>query len=315
MLVNKEVATAAAALVLAASIGFAMQSTETAKVRYGVQTTPAATAADPQEVPLQEASLSGLKSIELTSAPTGFEGLRSSVRPMIRHDARAMATPGCAISASADAKPGAIIGAELHAPCFQNARMTVHHNGMRFSAVTDNAGRAAFDIPALVREAVVIFDFPDGYGAVARADVPAIVDYDRSVLQWEGTPELRLHANALEKSRGLLDYLWATDTPALETEIESAAFRLGNASLLDGAHAEVYTFPAHITQSNASVELSVEAHVTQNNCNREVEAQIIELDGGDLRAREILLTMPGCDAVGRTLLLNNSATDLKVAVK
>ena len=64
------------------------------------------------------------------------------------------------------------------------------------------------------------------------------------------------------------------------------------------------------------VELSVEAEVTQNNCDRDVEAQTIQISaGGKPLVQDLVLAMPGCDATGDFLVLKNLVNDLKIARK
>jgi hypothetical protein len=54
--------------------------------------------------------------------------------------------------------------------------------------------------------------------------------------------------------------------------------------------------------------------VTKINCGRDIQAQSLEMrDAGQLKSQNLSLSVPGCDAVGDFLVLNNLLEDLKVA--
>jgi hypothetical protein len=209
----------------------------------------------------------------------------------------------------------AIVRLDLLAPCRHNARVTLHHNGMMVSAITDADGRARVDIPALAESAVFIASFEDGNGALAVVSVPDFAAYDRFVVQWRGDARsLRLHALEYGADFGLPGHVWSG---AGQHRAEGFVMRLGGEAPGPALHAEIYTFPTTVAPREGTVALRVEAEVTADNCGRDLEAQGISTDGDGtgLRVRDLVLPMPNCDALGQYLVLKNLFNDLKIAQK
>ena len=65
---------------------------------------------------------------------------------------------------------------------------------MMFTAMTDDAGAADLQVPALAEVAVMIVAFTEGDGAVSTVVVPDFANYDRAVLQWQGNTSVMLSA-------------------------------------------------------------------------------------------------------------------------
>lgn len=334
----KEVLTAVGTLGIAVGIGFVMQSSETAKERYGAQARPVLQdPGDVTAVPLTTAAsadvLLQVQDIELTSAsempevavpqtdeevklaavtlddlPPAPEGLGSQVFAE---------EPTCQISATAVTSPGAMVTLTLDAPCAPNERLTVHHNGMMFTQSTDDSGGATFTVPALAQDAVFIMAFSNGDGAVAQAKVADMANYDRVVLQWRGDAGFELHAREFGADYGEQGHQWSGSTPNVEgfaTGANGMITQLGDTLLPEPLMAEVYSFARAQTKQPGLIDMSVETAVTASNCGREIEAQSLEIDpDGTLKTRNLTLSVPDCDAVGSFLVLNNLVSDLKVA--
>ena len=81
-------------------------------------------------------------------------------------------TASCEITAEGIATKAAMIELTLNAPCLPNERVTVHHRGMMFTQTTSAKGTLETTIPALDQNALVIFAFSNGYGAVTQLEVP-----------------------------------------------------------------------------------------------------------------------------------------------
>ncbi len=271
-----------------------------------------------------------ISGIELTSALTlplmpGPAALPDA--QVIRAVARDIAVPGdlpseerapsfdCEAEMTASVREAAIVRLDLDAPCRPNARVTLHHNGMMISVLTDADGRARIDLPALAESAVFIAAFADGKGAVATARIDDLARYDRFVVQWRGDARsLRLHALEYGADFGTPGHVWSEGTQA---EAEGFVMRLGGDVPGPALRAEVYTFPTANATREGTVALRLEAEVTEGNCGRDVEAQGIstEGDGTALRVRDLVLPMPDCAATGEFLVLKNLFNDLIIAQK
>ena len=224
---------------------------------------------------------------------------------------------GCDVSATATAAAVATVLLRVTAPCYGNERVTVHHNGLMFTEVTDAKGKLSVQIPALAEDAVFIAAFSNGKGAVARLQVPTLTEFDRVVLQWSDSSGFQLHAREFGASYGEKGHVWSglkRSVAAAERSQTGFAVRLGDSSTLAPQMAEVYSYPAHLAGRTGTIALTVEAEVTNANCGRDVSAQALELRaGGKLKTQDIVLSVPECSAVGDFLVLNNLVDDLKIA--
>ncbi len=224
---------------------------------------------------------------------------------------------GCDLDMSAEPAPAAMVRLDLSAPCMVRQRFTLHHNGMMFSAVTDEAGQSRVIVPALSEQAIFIASFANGDGAMANTQVSGLDAYDRVVVQWIGQSGLELHAREFGAGYGESGHVWsgAPRSTSAATKAEGGFLvRLGARDLELARKADVYTFPSGTVSRAGDVALSIEAEVTKDNCGRDVEAQSIQLPaGGRPVAQDLTLAIPDCAAVGDFLVLKNMLDDLKIA--
>jgi hypothetical protein len=222
---------------------------------------------------------------------------------------------GCNVTATATPGPKAMVDLQVSAPCFPNEQVTVHHNGMLFTQMTDDAGNLSVKVPALSQRAVFIVALADGKGTVALTNVPALADYDRVAIQWSGRAGFQIHALEFGAAYGGPGHVWSGAAPG-DQKNSGFVTRLGNPDTLAPQMAEVYTFPSGTTSKSGVVALSVEAEVTQENCGRDISAQSLELRGrSSLRSRDLVMAMPDCSGLGDFLVLNNLVDDLKIAAR
>ncbi|WP_146347576.1 hypothetical protein [Falsiphaeobacter marinintestinus] len=220
---------------------------------------------------------------------------------------------GCKVSARAAPAPMASVQLSVDAPCFPNERVTVHHNGMMFTAVTDTDGTVHMTVPALSDRPIFIADFGNGKAAVATASVPDLKDYDRVVLQWSGETGFQIHAREFGASYGDRGHVWVG---ANASGADGSVVRLGARDTFAPKLAEVYTYPSGTSAKTGTVTLSIETEVTAANCGRDISAQTLELRSGtSLRTQDVTLSMPNCTAIGDFLVLNNLVDDLTIAAK
>ncbi|SPJ27072.1 hypothetical protein [Falsiruegeria mediterranea] len=219
---------------------------------------------------------------------------------------------GCAVTATTAPAPMASVTLSVEAPCYGNQRISVHHSGLIFTEITDEHGQLSVTIPALSKNAVFVVDFGHGKGAVAMTQVAGLDLIDRVAVQWADRAGLQIHAREFGAGYGDTGHVWADATDAGQGTFVS----LGRDDTFQPQLAEVYSFPRGTAGTAGTVALSIEAEVTQANCGREISAQSLERrDGNALRTRDLTLSIPGCDAAGDFLVLNNLVEDLKIAAK
>ncbi len=327
---KKEIITGVGALACAIGIGFVMQSSETASERYGNKAEPAAPAdypvlkgasadnvlLDVQEITLTSAEFETDLSLPAPDVEVTKASAPQSVLPEQSVPETAVA-PACDVIATARSVAAAMVDLSLEASCLRNERVTVHHNGMIFTETTSDEGTLNLKVPALAVEAVFIFAFTNGEGAVAQATVEELADYDRAVLQWKGNTGFQIHAREFDADYGSAGHLWE----GAPGEISDAVARVSGVLTRHGARdaaepllAEVYSFPKTGHDRSGTIALSVETEITEANCGLEIEAQSLELGSdGLVKTQNLSLPVPECDAQGSFLVLNNLLQDLKVA--
>lgn len=235
----------------------------------------------------------------------------------------------CGMVAQADAAPGAMVALNVSAPCRSGERVTVHHQGMMFTATLDENGGLNMLVPALASTAVFIVEpsslalavdhaagmepvaAPDG-GAVAIAQVADMAQVDRIVLQWSGNSGFEVHAREFGAQYGDAGHVWhgaAGDTGA------GQVVQLGDREQLAPRLVEIYSFERGQSNAAGSIQISVEAEITDINCGREITAQTLRLVQGRMQTRDLILAMPDCSSVGDFLVLNNLVENLKIVAK
>jgi len=207
---------------------------------------------------------------------------------------------------------GAMVDLALSAPCLPGASFVLHHQGMMFSGLTDQGGNADLSVPALAESAVFVASFDLGPSASAAVHVSDIDRYGRAALMWEGSVGAQLHAREFAAPFGGAGYVWqeAPDAGA------GAFVSLGKRTLSGGHFAQVYTFPVGTSPATGEIEVSVEIPVTAKNCGREVGAQSLQIFPGERSvAKDLVVTMPACDATGDILALDALYRTMAVAAR
>ncbi|MBA84079.1 MAG: hypothetical protein CML60_00690 [Rhodobacteraceae bacterium] len=225
----------------------------------------------------------------------------------------------CEIDMSAEATIAALVNIDIKAACLPDTRVTLHHNGLMVSEMTDDRGELFLTIPALAETAVFMADLGDGKIANVTVKVPSLEFYDRALVQWQGDAGIHLHAMEFGAAFGEEGHVWDQQTGSLEKTIRGQGgflTQMGNPDITESLQAQVYTYPSGTSARAGDIVLEIEAEVTQANCGRDISAQSMQIsEAGQPRVQDLALSMPDCDAVGDFLVLKNVLEDLKVASK
>jgi hypothetical protein len=224
--------------------------------------------------------------------------------------------PSCEVTLTAVAMPAALVDLTLDAPCSPSARAAIHHQGMTFTIVTDDAGQARTTVPALAEGAVFMADLGDAGGAVAAVTVPELAGFDRAVLQWQGTVGPEIHALEFGAGYGEPGHVWHGAPRGPDVALAGTGgflMRLGDGLGLNPHMAEVYTFPSGTTQQSGMVQFTVETPVTEATCGRDLTAQTIQVSpGAEPFAFDLTMAVPDCEFTGEILVLRDMILDLTV---
>ncbi len=156
--------------------------------------------------------------------------------------------------------------------------------------------------------------FANGAGGVTTTTVPDLIDYERVVLQWSDRAGFEVHAREFGAGYGDAGHVWSGAERQLDAVLDGVTgmvSQLGDADTFNPHLVEVYTFPKAAAQQSGTIQLSIESEVSQDNCGRDIEAQVMRLaEGGALKTRDIVFSMPDCDTAGDFLVLNNLLDDI-----
>ncbi len=339
-----------ATLFAALLTGHLMQSSPVAELRYPAKAQ--GEARDVNQVPAATSATgdldSGITDMELTSVAFTSASVKSVVSPGPDQDkivSRRAFTAGardkllssadehlvearfastgspadapCDVSMTARPLAAAMVQLDLTAECEPDTPVTLHHNGMMISQITDSKGNLTLQMPALSRMAVFLADFESGKSVMARAEITSLDIYDRVVVQWEGPGNIQIHAFEFGADYADEGHVWE----AAPRNMEDAALGRGGFLTKHGKplpdqdlRAQVYTFPSATVSRTGDVVLTIETEVTAETCSRRIEAQTLQVSGGGaLSVTDLTLDMPACDAIGDFLVLKNLLQDLKIA--
>ncbi len=223
----------------------------------------------------------------------------------------------CPVTMQAEPTAAALVNLAFSAECDPYTRVTFAHAGVSFSEITDSRGRIEITVPALTRTAQFTARLSTGDAAVATVEVSSVDFYDRAVLQSRGRTGMTLHAlefGAGYDGNGHVSQASPRD-PSVAARGEGGFLMvLGDPSLAEAQRAEIYTFPSGTAKTSGDVRLSVEAEVLADTCDREVRGHVLQFSGAKTtRDEDVMIRVPGCDAVGDFLLLKTSFDDLKIA--
>jgi hypothetical protein len=257
--------------------------------------------------PAEPAVAPDAESMDITLAAAGvIDDLSSEASPPVVN---------CDIALDAGAQDGALVAITLSAPCNAGEKVNFDHAGLMFSEQLGPEGDLFLLAPAMAEQAVFVVSFADGQEKVVEVTLPDFAEYERLALVWKGATGLQLHA--LENGAGYDDpgHLWAEQPATLEAATAgTGGFVSVLGSTADGYAADVYTYPASLAANGTQPEVSVEAQVMENTCGSEIAGSILRTNAG--RPPIVLplaMAVPGCDAVGEYLVLNNLPQDLKLA--
>lgn len=220
--------------------------------------------------------------------------------------ARSFTAPGtipgqsCAITLTAEPTADAMAVLSLSAPCQPKTPVTIHHRGMMFSLQTDAHGHVNSLVPALAENAHFIASFADHSGAVASTQIPGFDRISRVAVQWQGETARALHIHAR-----LNDAAYCSDGDVSRSNPGApgdAAYLVS----LGGAGENPFRVEVLTVHEGTTPAITVEAHVTAENCGQDIAAQsLVKSVDADMRAVDMMVTMPGCDSVGAHLVLPN----------
>jgi hypothetical protein len=315
------VRTATVVLALAIAAGFFVQTDFIDTARGGAATSlPATLSAQPRSMMLV-----------VNAGGTPIFGLPEGIVQPVPHDLNArstasvsaayveadvprlgtvMATPdqNCPVELSARRAADALVALSATLPCAPDQEVVIQHDLIRFSIRTDADGHLETLVPALSVDAEFALFVRNIEQARVSIPVPALRNYDRAVLQWRDAGNLQLHAFAAGAGIGDAGHVWSA---SVQDAIGSRGFvqRLGTTKADPPYLAEVFTYPQGGWQAASEMSLKIGVALTSENCGRATPVTTFQINRGDLvMRRDMSLLLPGCDAAGTVVMLDDGFT-------
>jgi len=223
----------------------------------------------------------------------------------------------CGLSVSTTASEGAMVALDIMDPCQPHSRVIIEHSGLNLTGRTDVMGLLTMDVPVFENPAFFTVRMPDGTSDSSLALVPDLDSYYRVGLQWNEDRALELHAMEFGATYGDPGHIWLDHAGSIDRAVSGEGgfvMQVGSADVDNPMLAQIYSFPRDTLDDTGNVRLTIEAPVTETNCGQDTLARTLELEeDGRVSVIELTFTLPGCDAVGDYLVLQNLLHDLRVA--
>ncbi|WP_295072115.1 hypothetical protein [Tabrizicola sp.] len=251
--------------------------------------------------PVITAGLAVPESASLSSTVDPGMGQVTGITPVAA--AAPMASGGtCQAQLSLAPLPGAMIQAQLTAPCNRGERFVVRHSGLSFSAQIKADGLAVVALPALRSDAMVAVYLQDSQLVLGKVTVPDAASYTRYAITWDSPVELELRVT--DGDRVLIGSSAVAGS-------EQGVIALGQEDLPSPVLARVYSVPG---KDFGSADITGELRITPATCGRTLRVETVHSAGGVAVTAEQTIAVPLCGTVGDILVLKNLAPALKLAV-
>ncbi|WP_395542612.1 hypothetical protein [Neotabrizicola sp. sgz301269] len=221
----------------------------------------------------------------------------------------ASVAPDCTPRLSLTATPRAMITLALNAPCAPGQRVVLRHAGLVVAERLDAKGQLSLDLPALDDAGQVSVLFSDASITTASAALPDTPLPRRFAVQWMADDSFQLRAVEAGQHYGDPDNV-STEAPV--SARGGYLISLGDPTLDLPMLAQIYTWPA---DAKTTADPVIEAAVTEVTCGRDLLGETVQSRDGKATVTELTVAMPGCDALGDILVLNNLAGNVTLAAQ
>ena len=270
---------------------------------------------DPLSLAAPHALPPGEAELRLAEGPT--PGRDDGADPLTDSAASVAPAPDCTPQLYVVAAPAAMLDIAYDAPCDAEARVVVSHGGLAVTGRTSARGALDLSLPAFDAAGEVSIRLAGRDTVTAAAAVADLERYDRAAVQWQHGDAFQLHAYEFGAAHGAPGHVSAANPAGPARAINGTGgflTLLGDEATDWPLLAEVYSFPAGRLGGPGTVELVLEAAITEETCGREILGEALEMRrGGAVQVTELFVQMPGCDAIGGYVLLNNLLDDITLA--
>ncbi|WP_152544477.1 hypothetical protein [Actibacterium mucosum] len=267
--------------------------------------------------PLAPAALSTPENAAISERMEGLDAGQASVTDRTAAQQLNQFGMECETALTATAGKAAMVQLHVSATCATNDRIEILHGRLAFAARLSNTGTATLDVPALDGSATFLVRLSDGDILRGFVEVPDAADFERVVLQSDGSGLMELHAYEFGAGYGEDGHVWAQAPRGADQALQGkGGFMsvLGDGTLASPMVAQVYSHPKGQALNSDVVRVSIEVPITEGNCSNDLNAEALQPGpDGSMQAIDLTLAAPGCDGIGEFLVLKNVVRDLKIA--
>lgn len=251
--------------------------------------------------------------------PRRLDAPQVAALPDLRTDSHKM--PGLAIAdceADLFARPDIGQSAQLvlSSPCRPGQLVTIRHEGLAFTEVTDGNGQFKIMVPAFAEDAVFEAEFSDKERVTAEVRISGLDRVSRAALVWQGDYDLNLHAFEYGAIEGTEGHVWQGEPrsyPRTRRDGGGYLVRLGN-ELANGLMAEVYTIQGGRNNPRGVVKLSVGVARVGEICGSDIRyATLRSVQRKTSEVRDVSLALTDCNSDDGRRLFTSGFRDLAVA--
>ena len=214
----------------------------------------------------------------------------------------------CTMALTLKVLPYAMIGVTVSSRCRAGERVVLRHSGLAVTAKVGPDGAIATQLPAMTADGAVVVLFGDGTRLDQAVAIPEVAALRRLGVQWQGPDAFALHGMQDGADFDQPGDVWHGNPGDGATG--GFLTVLGDSTVENPLLAEVYTYPAGSAQN---AEIVLEAAVLDQTCGHDLLGEVVSSTGGQIKSMDLTLAMPDCSAVGDFLVLNNLASDMKIA--
>lgn len=147
----------------------------------------------------------------------------------------------CGVSVSVIGQPGEMLVADIMSACRPDTVVTVEHAGLMFDVLTNAAGTAVVEFPALAENAQVTVSFADGTSATSGVIVRNIDQHVRAGISWSTSTNLDLHAYEFSAVEDADTHIWEGNPRSYRESRRRGGGYLTVLGLEGGNRAEIYS--------------------------------------------------------------------------
>jgi len=220
----------------------------------------------------------------------------------------------CGLTLTAKPLRGARVLLDIIAPCHTNKVVTISHAGLRFTEITDSAGRIRLTIPVLYDPANIKVSFADGMAKSISIKTKDLSSLQRTLIAWGGQVDLQLQVNESSYDATQNRQITAQDPRSYgQAYIEGGGYltTLGSPDVENGKFVQVYSID---NQDTAFVDFSIVLENPSRQCGMGYSIDTMRYNAEyGVQSSSMNASVKNCSSKNQTIVLKNMLRSMIVA--